>query len=153
MGGFNPITAAIGAASTVVGLSKPSREKHEAQQNYAASQAELLQKAQVQHQQDRIESDEASRLRKNALKRAVAKQQAAFGGQGIDATEGSGEAVMLGLFQESEAEKQYRDRLDRLKQQSLAQDVNAKSGRNLLSLRKENADARDGFVTSLDRYF
>ena len=66
----------------------------------------------------RLQADqaEADRRRRNALRRSVAKRRAALGAKGIDATAGSGEALLLGLVDESalqgaEARRRTGDRV------------------------------------------
>lgn len=92
-----------------------------------AQQSAALQKQQLQLQAAQVESD-----RRSALKRAVARQKANFGGQGIGSNEGSSEAVLLGLFNESEEDRAARGRLDSLREAAINQGVNQKSQLNLL---------------------
>lgn len=61
--------------------------------------------------------------RRQALKRAVARQRAEFGSSGVSAGDGSSEAVLLGLFSESEEEKAASERLDNLRRQALDQNL------------------------------
>ena len=85
-------------------------------------------------QKDKIIIDRADqeKSRRAALKRAVARQRAKFGGQNIGVNSGSGEAVLLGLFEESEEEKKKRDKLDKLRFKSINQNVKNKKSLNLL---------------------
>ena len=69
-----------------------------------------------------LDSAAADKSRRDALRRAVARQRAAFGAQGLSATDGSGEAVLLGLFDESESERAAREKLDTLRMQALDQE-------------------------------
>lgn len=78
---------------------------------------------------DTATSEEA---RRGALRRAVARQRASFGSQGVIANDGSGEAVMLGLFNESENEKDTRNRLDSLRTQAIDQDMADRQRINVL---------------------
>ena len=134
MGSFVPVAfQALQAFQTVnnlAGIFDNSTE--EAQSDLALRQ---LQQSQQQQQQlanrqaelDRREifqkAEEVERQRRAALKRAMARQRAKFGGQGISAPNGSSEAVLLGLFSESEAEKQDRERLDRLKLKNIDENL------------------------------
>lgn len=61
--------------------------------------------------------------RRQSLKRAVARQRAQFGSSGISAGEGSSEAVLLGLFSDTEEEKAASNRIDNLKRQALDQNL------------------------------
>ncbi len=92
-----------------------------------AAQDAAAKKAELQIQSEKIESE-----RRNSLKRAVARQRAATGGQGISNGDGSSEAVLLGLFEESDAERATRERLDKLKSQSIDQSLLNKTSVNTL---------------------
>ncbi len=72
--------------------------------------------------------------RRAALKRAVARQRAAFGSQGVGSTDGSSEAVLLGLFDESDRERQDREKLDSIRAAALDQDLSARNSLNVLQL-------------------
>lgn len=78
------------------------------------------------------ESASTERRRLNALKRETARQNAAFGGAGVDSETGSGEAVLLGLFQESEDDKRDQDSITALRRQILTDNFAALKSRNLL---------------------
>lgn len=67
-----------------------------------------------------------------ALKRAVSRQRAVFGGQGVSPDEGSAEAVLLGLFEESETEKKQREQGDVLRMQAIESGLAGVRRRNLL---------------------
>ncbi len=75
---------------------------------------------------------ESERLQ--TLRRAVARQRARFGAQGVGNDGGSSEAVLLGLFEESEQEKLKREQLDNLRNQSAQMDVEGRHSLNLLEL-------------------
>ena len=51
--------------------------------------------------------------------RAVARQRANFGSSGISSDSGSGQAVLLGLFDETEDELARREQLDNLRNRAL----------------------------------
>lgn len=70
--------------------------------------------------------------RRTALKRAVARQRAQFGAQGLGSDDGSGEAVLLGMFDESEHDKAERDQLDHLRYQALESDLSDQKRVNVL---------------------
>ena len=82
---------------------------------------------------DTKSSQEAQR-RQAALKRAVARRKANFGASGVTANAGSGEAVLLGLFEETEEEAKKRQQLDNLRKNALADDLNNLNRRNLLEV-------------------
>ena len=96
-------------------------QETQAAQDAAISKQEIAEKAQA-----------AEKVRRDALKRAVARQRAQFGGRGIASGDGSSEAVLLGLFEESEAERVSRERLDQLKVQAIDQNLAQQSRVNTL---------------------
>lgn len=101
-----------------------------AQQNLAYSQkaADVAnQQAQIRENQAQSEAD-----RQAALRRAVARQRAQFGSSGIGSDSGSGEAVLLGLVNDSTAAGDARKRTDTLREQALTQDLENLNQRNLL---------------------
>ena len=131
MGGFNPISAVLAPVTTLAGLAQNASQ---AKRQYKLNERIIAEQEANRRATIVLENEEAARTRQQALKRTVARQRALYGAQGIDASDGSGEAVLLGLLSESEAEKAYRDRLDALRNQALAQDSHAKRQRNLLSM-------------------
>jgi hypothetical protein len=58
------------------------------------------QKAELDRQQIFINAQDAENERRRALKRAVARQRAKFGGAGVSSNNGSSESVLLGMFNE-----------------------------------------------------
>ena len=87
-------------------------EVREAQQKAVLDRAEIAAKA-----------EEAEIQRRQALKRAVARQRVKYGASGVSSGDGSSEAVLLGLFDESEEEKQSRERIDNLRLQAIDQNL------------------------------
>lgn len=154
MAGFNPITSILGAVTDAVGLTQSSRGANRAYKQAADAYNQQTREtaAQYKAERDKLELDaaQAANDRRNALRRAVAKQQASFGGQGISAADGSGEAVMLGLLRESDAEKQYRDRLDTIKRESLSNAATNENRRSLLALKNSYDNSYDRFLNSTD---
>jgi len=162
MGGFNSIgtvLGGIGQAAQLYKAAQPVRNIYmaktslnetyqQAGQNYAAKERDLDEKATLENRRIALEEVEETRKRKDALKRATATRQAAFGGQGIDTADGSGEAVMLGLFRESDEDRKYRQHLNQLKRASLDQEITSSRKRNLLDLQQDYTSARNNFVRS-----
>lgn len=70
--------------------------------------------------------------RRAALRRAVARQRANFGSQGVGAAAGSSQAVLLGLFDETEDEINRRTQLDSLRNRALDLGERQASALNLL---------------------
>lgn len=87
----------------------------------------------VQRQEIQVQAQADEERRQRALKSAVATQRARFGASGIDSTDGSAEAVLLGLFETSEEEAQARLERDEVRMQA-ASLGRAGAGRNLLDL-------------------
>jgi hypothetical protein len=93
------------------------------QQQQQLQSREAAQSALNEKQNIAIKSQEAELERRRALKRAVAKQRASFGGSGVNSGGGSSEAVLLGLFDQSEEDKAVSQKLDNLKLQALDQNL------------------------------
>ncbi len=137
---------AIGAAQNVFGLANVIRNtsgrQKQSQQNIALEQ--LKQKQQLQQRQllaqnnlkrEKIEiqaqANEEKRL--SALRRAVARQRASFGARGVgNSGGGSSQAVLLGLFEESEEEKQRRGELDGIRASALDLSQSKRASINIL---------------------
>lgn len=79
-----------------------------------------------------LDAAESERQRLSALKRAVAKRNARFGAAGISGDTGSREAILLGLYNESDAEKQQREDLDKLRYAAIDSDLSSLNNRNIL---------------------
>lgn len=79
------------------------------------------------------QSRQANEQRQAALRRAVARQRARFGASGVGSVNGSSEAVLLGMFEESDDERENRERLDRLRNRALEQDQSQLRSRNVLA--------------------
>lgn len=121
--------------------SDEGRSSLQAQQDLAMKQlraqqglAEMSAAEQAALDRQKLSLDAASleNSRRSALRRAVARQRAAFGSQGLIANDGSGEAVMLGLFEESEGERSTRERLDSLRLRAMDQDDADRQRMNVL---------------------
>lgn len=146
MGGFNPISTLLGTARSLTSSDSALDSYKQARALYEQQEKEIRNSTAMQKKQLDLEAEKTNTDRRNALKRAMAKQQAVFGGQGIDSTDGSGEAVLLGLLQENEEDKTYRDRLDRLKRQALATETDNKRARNLLTLQNQYLGAQNALA-------
>lgn len=82
----------------------------------------------------RIAADSAAteEARRAALRRAAAAQRAKFGAQGLSPQDGSSEAVLLGLFEESDADRARREEIDGLRAAALSGGLAQKRSVNLL---------------------
>jgi hypothetical protein len=108
-------------------LAQLKGQQAEAQQTAAAQAA--LAKQQLQAQAQSAEDD-----RLQSLRRAVARQRAAYGAQGVDSGDGSSQAVLLGMFDESDQDKQNRAQLDTLRSAAIDQNLAAQTGADVLQL-------------------
>ena len=149
MGSVMPyITAATQVASTVDSINKivnpeqkQQRKELRARQELALEQLRKQQelayeqaqkKAKQQKNEINLTATLQEKERKSALKRAISRQRAKFGATGISANSGSGEAVLLGLFQESDNEKNKRESLDKLRFGAINQNLQNRKSLNLL---------------------
>lgn len=146
MGSLSPL-ALVGLVSQGVGLVQTLSEKQD-DVRYERREDELVlkqlqQKQNLQEQQaaqnaalerDRIavEASINEEERKRALKRAIARQKAQFGARGLSTGNGSSEAVLLGLFDETEEELAQRERLDQLRQNSIDLGLSQQKSVNVL---------------------
>lgn len=110
-------------------------------------ESRAAQRANTERQEIGLRAEEAEQARRSALKRAVARQRARFGGAGISSNNGSSEAVLLGLFDESDEERSNRDRLDRLRLQSI--DNNLANVKRVNTLQRTQAESRNSLARNL----
>jgi hypothetical protein len=143
------LNAGVGLAGTLRGGDDNSADLRRSQQRdidqLAAQQAvnaQIDQKdAALARQQIELTAQDDARRRQNALKRAAAKQRAQFGASGIGSNPGgSGEAVLLGLFEQTEEEKNQADALDKLRLNALEQDLESTRTLNLLQTQQLQAN-------------
>ncbi len=102
------------------------KARQQLQERQAAADATL------QKEQITLNAAQADEERKKALKRAVARQRANFGAQGVSSGAGSSQAVLLGMFEESEDEQREREALDTLRERSIDQDLSQARALNVL---------------------
>jgi hypothetical protein len=88
----------------------------------------------LQKEQIRLSAEQAETNRRSALRRAMAKQRAQFGASGTSSGGGSAQAVLLGMFDESEEELQQRMALDALKTAGVDQGLSQQQRINTLQL-------------------
>ena len=138
------LTTTLGAAQTVYSavntiqdLTQSSRSEDLALSQLREQQAlqaqQLAQQSSLKQQEVALNSAQAEEDRLSALRRAVASQRASFGASGVGSGHGgSSEAVLLGLFEESEDERSQREKSDALKRQALDQRQTQSKSLNLL---------------------
>lgn len=139
-GSISSIYSGYNAAKTLLGDSEQKdalrREQELAMRQLIEAQNAGLQKAEEQAGLDRAkitaDAQNAETARRAALKRAMARQKVQYGASGISAADGSGEAVLLGLFEESDQERQAREKLDGLRNQAIDLDIADRNRINVL---------------------
>lgn len=143
----------LGAVSTVLNVvndfdnarsaEKEARKSLEREQNLALKQLKALQKNQTAAAQQNAalerskisaETEQIEKDRQAALRRAVARQNNMLASKGFSTSDGgSAEAILLGLFEESEEEKASRQKYDTLRQQALDLGLSQKKSANILA--------------------
>ena len=161
-GGLNAVLPTLGTVLGTASFLKPMvqgrADDHLALKHLQQKQAESLRQskedAALRKDEIQANADEADRKRRDALKRSVARQRAQFGSQGISSNNGSGQAILLGLFDESDDERAQREKLDTLRTSVLDQNVSQQNRLNLLQasqlaekqrIRRSFSDL-DGFI-------
>ncbi len=166
MGALTPaITTSL--ISSGIGLIKNeiSRQSNRADRNQALEQLQEKQRLQMRQAQENadlarekiaLDAKNAEEARKKALRRAVARKRASFGAQGIGSGAGSSQAVLLGMFEESDAEKAKREGLDKLRFKSIESDLSQRKSLNVLQreqLAEKQKLGRVSFGTNLASNF
>ncbi|MDH5722920.1 MAG: transporter [Alphaproteobacteria bacterium] len=134
LGAAQAIAGTVGVVSSVV---RQSREREFGLNQLRAQQdlqmASARQDAALDRQKVALDTRQAEEKRRAALKRAVARQRASFGAQGLSSSGGgSSQAVLLGLFDESEDELRRREELDNLRLNAIDQDLSQRGSLNVL---------------------
>ncbi len=170
MGGINPlslVTTGLGALNTGIQaasqfglIESPAQRDLQQEQNLALQQLQTRQKLQQKQleadlslERERIATSAAAAEdeRRSALRRAVARQRARQGASGISGSGGgSSEAVLLGLFDESEEELASRERLDNLRNQALG--LNVAQSNSLNVLQRSQLKQRQDFERELTSF-
>lgn len=149
MTGLTTLTTAISAADRLIGVTRgfggdpyeAQRQALRAEQDLALRQLtaqqnlnerQAAQEADIQRQKFAADALTAGNNRRAALRRAVARQRAQFGGSGLTGGDGSAEAVLLGLFEETERDRADSARLDTLRNAALDQSLNGQRALNVL---------------------
>ena len=147
--GLTTLTTAVSAADKLIGVTRNfARDPYESQRQALRSQQDLalaqlsaqqnldqqqaIAEADLQRQKIATDALSSDQKRRAALRRAVAKQRTQFGGSGLTGGDGSTEAVLLGLFEESEQDKATSTRLDTLRSAALDQSLNDRQALNVL---------------------
>lgn len=170
MGTFVPtLASSLGTVGSLVGTAsqlvntvdsltgRSAAEKLEKEQDLALRQLQAQQE--LKQQQDAAAADlDRQRLaaealgdeeeRRAALRRAVARQRAQFGASGIgNAGGGSSEAVLLGLFDETQDDLERRARIDNLRNQAI--DLSLANTKSLNVLQRSQLQERQRFERAI----
>lgn len=145
MGNFTsalgPLLQVGSTIGTMASAMQPYYENQLSNKQQKKSDALALKNAQanaaIQKESSRIENETAEIKRRKLLKRAVASQRASFGAQGIGSGAGSSEAVLLGLFDESDIERQQREKMKSIKDAAIDQSIGYSQAVNLLQQSQE----------------
>lgn len=102
------------------------------QQRQALDESQKAQQTALEKQKLALDAAQNEEQRQAALRRAVSRQRAAYGSSGTGSTGGSAQAVLLGLFDETEDDLKARESLDTLRNTALDLDVSQNKSVNVL---------------------
>lgn len=133
---LNTVNTIVGTVQTLSGNS-PSQQSQDLalrqlQERQRLQEAQLAQSNALEREKIALQAAADEEDRQRALRRAVARQRASFGGSGVGSGGGSSQAVLLGLFDESEDDLQSRTALDNLRSRALDLDSTQTRSLNLL---------------------
>ena len=140
MGGMTTVLSALPAVlGSVEAVASARNEKRgRAMDERQLAEAQRLQEGQaaasaaLEREKLALDAKATEEERRAALKRAVARQRASFGSQGVGSAGGSAQAVLLGMFEESDAERARRSQLDDLRLRIIDEDVLQRRATNIL---------------------
>jgi hypothetical protein len=101
------------------------------QQKQGQSEKQAIEDAKLERERLRLESQNTEDARRKALRRAMARQNVRFGAGGVSRT-GSGEAVLLGLYNDSEDQGNNNQALDQIRYNAIDNDLANLRQNNLL---------------------
>lgn len=147
--GLTTITTAISAADKLIGVTRGfARDPYEAQRKALRAEQDMalqqltaqqamneqisVREAELQRQKLAADTLTAENNRRAALRRAVARQRTQFGGNGFTGGDGSAEAVLLGLFEETEQDRASSARIDTLRRAAIDQSLGNQRALNML---------------------
>ncbi len=157
LGGLSALNQSLGLVSNFISggnrQDSQSLALQQLQQRQALNAQNLAQRTAQEREQIAAQSQANEQTRRRALRRAVARQRAQFGGSGVGNTGGgSQEAVLLGLFDETQEQLDQRERLDGLRNSALDLGASQQRSLNLLQLQQLSQRQNIGRVsTGLDR--
>ncbi len=101
------------------------------QQQQNLSERQTANDAKLERERLQLESQKTEAARRKALRRAMARQNVRFGAGGVSRT-GSGEAVLLGLYNDSEDQANNNKALDQIRYNAIDNDLANLRQNNLL---------------------
>jgi hypothetical protein len=142
-GVFSVLPAAAGAINAISGLgaADAAKDSYLAQQDLALKQLQQSQRVQMRGLEEQAaldrakvqaDADAAEQSRLAALRRAVARQRAQSGVSGISSDDSSPQAVLLGLYNESDDERAAREQQDAVRSSVIDQGLAAQQRANIL---------------------
>jgi hypothetical protein len=138
LGGITSTVTALDRTFQLIGdMSEDSQKRQQELQMRQLKQQQRLQEQQLaeNYAQQRgtaaLEGALDAEKRRASIKRAVSRQRAQFGSSGI-ANSGSAEAVLLGMFDETEDEIARREQIDSMRNRALELDEAQNRSLNLL---------------------
>ena len=157
MGAIAPVLGTIMQVGSVLGtvasIAQPfiqdRADSRQQKQSNALQVQQMQQDVALQKEQNRVAAEGAEATRRAALKRAMARQRASFGAQGVGSSAGSAEAVLLGMFQESDEERANREKIQNLRAAALDQNVAQQQQINLLQQTQLRENQRIDYLSRL----
>ena len=157
MGAIAPVLGTIMQVGSVLGtvasIAQPfiqdRADSRQQKQSNALQVQQMQQDAALQKEQNRVAAEGAEATRRAALKRAMARQRASFGAQGVGSSAGSAEAVLLGMFQELDEERANREKIQNLRAAALDQNVAQQQQINLLQQTQLRENQRIDYLSRL----
>ena len=142
MGGFTSLASEafniFNAAGNIIGaydnLRGDSSYYRDLQRQQTEQMRQMAENSALEKEKIRLSAEQTEAERRAALRRAIAKQKAKYGASGIESSGGSSQALLLGLYDESEEERQRRESLDALKSQAIDQNMDQQQRINTLQL-------------------
>jgi hypothetical protein len=128
---FNSAGNIIGAYDNLRGDNQYYREM---QRQQSEQMRQISENTALEKEKLRITGEQAEAERRAALRRAIAKQRAKYGSSGIESSGGSSQAVLLGLYNDSEQDRVQRETLDNLKNNALDQNISQQQRISTLQL-------------------
>ena len=131
-GTLTALDRTFGAISSINRNSENAQQREQELALKQLKQQQSAEQAGLERQKESLQASEAEETRRLALRRAVSRQRAQFGAQGVGSNTGSSEAVLLGLFDESDDERSRREELDTLRNRALDTNLAQEKSLNLL---------------------